>query len=102
MMFGAFVTHNPESCPLNNKSNKKIFIQFEHKIKANMKKYKIKKILGFYMSALEHLWVIIFEAESAHDIENLCLETGIASFNTIKIVPMNTLEGVMRKLKQFS
>jgi hypothetical protein len=101
-MFGAFVTHNPESCPLNNKPNKKIFMQFENKMKTNMKKHKIKKILGFYMSALEHLWVIILEAESAHDIENLCLETGIASFNTVKIVPMNTLEGVMRKLKQFS
>ena len=77
-------------------------MQFENKIKTNMKKYKIKKILGFYMSTLEHLWVIIFDAESAHDIENLCLETGIASFNTVKIVPMNTLEGIMRKLKRYS
>ena len=101
MMFGAFITHSPESCPLNNKTNKKIFMQIENKMKTNMKKYKIKKIVGFYMSALEHLWVVVFEAQSAHDIENLCLETGIACFNTVKIVPLNSLDGVMRKLKQF-
>ena len=102
MMFGAFITHSPESCPLNNKTNKKIFMQIDSKMKSNMKKYKIKKIVGVYMSALEHLWVAVFEADNAHDIENLCLETGIASFNTIKIVPLNTLEGVMRKLKRYS
>ena len=101
-MFGAFITHSPESCPLNNKTNKKIFMQIENKMKSNLKKYKIKKIIGFYMSALEHLWVVVFEAESAHDIENLCLEAGIVYFNTVKIVPLNSLDGVMRKLKQFS
>ena len=102
MMFGAFITHSPESCPLNNKTNKKIFMQIENKMKSNMKKYKIKKIVGFYMSALEHFWVAVFEADNAHDIENLCLEAGIAHFNTVKIVPLNNLDGVMRKLKQFS
>ena len=77
-------------------------MQIENKMKSNMKKYKIKKIIGFYMSALEHHWVAVFEADNAHDIENLCLETGIAYFNTVKIVPLNSLDGVMRKLKKHS
>lgn len=38
------------------------------------------------MSVLEHEWMIILEAESAHDIESLCIEAGLGLFNTLKIV----------------
>jgi len=38
------------------------------------------------MSVLEHEWMIIFEAENAHDIESLCIDAGIAFFNTVKFL----------------
>ena len=41
------------------------------------------------MSVLEHEWIIIFEAVNAHDRESLCIDAGIASFNTIKTVALN-------------
>ncbi|HJU58719.1 MAG TPA: hypothetical protein VJ583_03155 [Nitrososphaeraceae archaeon] len=52
------------------------------------------------MSLLEHEWIIIFEAESAHDIESLCIEAGIASFNTVKIVALRRYEDVQYKIKK--
>jgi hypothetical protein len=50
------------------------------------------------MSVLEHEWMIIFEAESAHDIESLCIEVGIASFNTVKIVGLKRYDDVHGKI----
>lgn len=52
------------------------------------------------MSVLEHEWMIIFEAESTHNIESLCIEAGIASFNTVKIVALRKYEDVQNKIKK--
>ena len=68
-LFGAFAIHSPESCPMNNVKAKKVFLEIKDKLEQNKSEYGVKKIEAFYMSVLEHEWMIIFEAESAHDIE---------------------------------
>jgi hypothetical protein len=99
MLFGVFAVHSPESCPLNNKTSKKIFLNIKSKMDSNMKKFHIHKIIGFYMSVLEHEWIIIFDAQNAHDIEQLCIVAGISSISTIKIVPMSHFKDAMDKMK---
>jgi hypothetical protein len=98
-LFGIFATHSPESCPMNNQISKKIFMQIEDKIRSNYEKYSIKNIVGFYMSVLEHQWIIIISAENVHQIESMCIEAGISSYNTIKIVPLNSFDMVIEKMK---
>lgn len=66
--------------------NKRIFLEIKDKQEKNKSKYGVKKIEYFYMSVLEHEWMIIFEAENAHDIESLCIDAGIAFFNTVKFL----------------
>src|SRR5574338_1278300 len=99
MLFGVFATHSPESCPMNNKCSKKIFLQVQTKLKANQKKFSVSKVLGFYMSVLEHQWIIIIDAKNAHDIGQLCITIGISSMSTIKIVPINDIDKIANKLK---
>ena len=99
MLFGVFATHSPESCPMNNKCSKKMLLQVNSKIESNKKKFGISKITGFYISALEHLWIIILDAKSAHEIEQFCIEIGISTISTIKIVPISNLEVLLNKLK---
>jgi hypothetical protein len=66
-----------------------MFLEIQKKIKANQKKLNILKIVGFYVSVLEHQWVIIIDAKNAHDIEQLCISVGISAISTVKIVPIN-------------
>jgi len=99
MLFGVFAIHSPESCPLNNNTSRKIFLAMEAKIKSNMKKFQILKIIGFYMSVLEHEWIIILDAKNAHDIEQLCIAVGISSMSTVKIVTMNEFSKTVKKLQ---
>ncbi|MEM3064452.1 MAG: hypothetical protein QW177_03670 [Candidatus Nitrosotenuis sp.] len=99
MLFGVFATHDPESCPLNNKESKEMFVGLETKLKGNLKKFNITKLVGFYMSVLEHQWIIILDAKNAHDIEQMCIATGISSISTVKIVPINDYGVVVRKIK---
>lgn len=98
-LFGIFATHSPESCPLNNKQSKETTIMIDNKIKSITEKFHVNKIHGFYMSVLEHEWVIIVEADSPHEIEAMCIEVGISAFNTVKIVPLSNFDSLMKKVK---
>src|SRR6266852_7771145 len=98
MLFGVFAVHSPESCPLNNQKSRKIFLEIQNKMKANARKFNISKVIGFYMSVLEHQWIIILDAKNAHDIEQLCIAVGISSINTVKIVPMNDFKVAVKRL----
>ena len=99
MLFGVFATHSPESCPLNNRKSRKIFLDIQNKMKANVRKFNIIKIIGFYMSVLEHQWIIIVDAKNAHDIEQLCIAVGISAISTVKIVPMNDFRVALKRIK---
>lgn len=99
MLFGVFAVHSPESCPLNNQKSREIFLGIEKKMKESVKKHSIEKIIGFYMSVLEHQWVIILDAKNAHDVETMCIDVGISSTSTIKIVPLNEFTKVIKKIK---
>ena len=99
MLFGVFATHSPESCPINNESSKRIFMEMKEKMDVEMKKYNITKIVEFYMSVLEHQWIIIIDAVHAHDIEQLCIDVGISSMSTVKIVPINLYEDTLKKFE---
>lgn len=98
-LFGVFATHSPESCPLNNAHSKEIVARLDDKMKEAMEKNGVKKVVGFYFSVLEHEWTIIVEAENAHGIETLCIESGISAFNTVKIVPLTDFNVVLNRLK---
>lgn len=98
-LFGVFATHSPESCPLNNAQSKEIVARLDDKMKEAMEKNGVKKVVGFYFSVLEHEWTIIVEAENAHGIETLCIESGISAFNTVKIVPLTDFNVVLNRLK---
>ncbi|MFB5614303.1 MAG: hypothetical protein ACE5RI_04310 [Candidatus Nitrosomaritimum yanchengensis] len=99
MLFGVFAQHSPESCPLNNKKSKTIFVNIKTKMDTKMKNYGVNKIIGFYMSVLEHEWVIIFDAKNAHDIEQLCIDVGISSISTVKIVPMSNYLDTLKRIQ---
>lgn len=98
MLFGIFAVHSPESCPLNNKNSKKIFLDIHKNIESNQKKFNISKLVGFYMSVLEHQWIIILDAKNAHDIENFCIAVGISAISTVKIVPMSDFKKIVTEL----
>jgi len=97
MLFGVFAIHSPELCQLNNEKSKQIFVKLKTKMDVEMKKYNISKIVEFYMSVLEHEWIIVIDAVHAHDIEKLCIDVGISSISTVKIVPMNLYSDTIKK-----
>jgi hypothetical protein len=100
MLFGVFAVHSPESCPLNNETSKEIFLKINEKLQDSIRKHNIEKLVGFYMSVLEHEWIIILDAKNAHDIETMCIDVGISATSTVKIVPLNEFTKVIERISK--
>ena len=98
-LFGVFSTHSPEACPLNNHANRLVGMKILDKMNDVKKKYRIKKIVGFYASVLEHQFVIILDGQDAHDVEKMVIEVGLSKFNTLKIVPLNEFSQITQVWK---
>ena len=95
-LYGISGSHTTEACPLNNDASAKLVLQAKTlDIEEIAKKYKINKIVGQFHSALEHTFLWIVDAEDPHMIQHFCIESGIASFNAVKIIPMVTFGEVI-------
>lgn len=99
-LFGIFGTHTVDVCPLNNKTSAKTMVRMSEKsadASNNRSRYGINRIIGRYHSALEHTFIWIVDAESAHQLEKFLIDIGSAKFNSSKIVPLINFEEVVRK-----
>ena len=95
-LFGIYGSHTTEACPLNNINTARGIVQLTSPDRDSLaKKYKIHRIVGQYHSALEHTLVWIVDAEDPHLIQQFCIDSQIASFNALKIVPLITLNDVI-------
>jgi hypothetical protein len=101
-LYGIYGSHTVEACPLNNRQiAEKVAALAVSDMAGAARKYKINRILGQYHAALEHTFVWVVDAKDPHLIEQFCIDTGVASFNTIKIVPLITFtEGVLARIKE--
>jgi len=100
-LYGIYGRHEIATCPWNNKENAQRVIQIASSDLSQMlPKYKINKILGQYHSGLEHTFLWILDAEDPHQIQKFAVDSGMASFNEVKIVPLETFAGVVEGAKK--
>ena len=100
-LYGIYGRHEIATCPWNNKENAKRVIQIANSDLSQMlPKYKINKIIGQYHSGLEHTFLWVLDAEDPHLIQQWAVDTGVASFNEVKIVPLETFQGVAEGAKK--
>ncbi|MFY3740233.1 MAG: peroxiredoxin [Candidatus Nitrosomirales archaeon] len=94
-LYGIWGSHTVESCPLNNAESRKVVLSIPPDLESVAKKYKINKILGTYHSALEHTFLWVVDAEDPFMVQKFCVDAGVASFNSAKIVPLITFKDVV-------
>jgi hypothetical protein len=98
-LFGIFGIHSVESCPLNNSENRNLVIKMAEELDKIANRNNTH-ILHRYHSGLEHTFVWIVDAQSAHSIQNFMTESAWAKFNAIKIVPLTAYESVIEECKR--
>ena len=100
-LYGIYGRHEIDTCPWNNVENAKRVIGIASSdLFQTLPKYKINKIVGQYHSGLEHTFLWILDADDPHLIQQFMVDSGAASFNEIKIVPLTTFQGVAEGAKK--
>jgi hypothetical protein len=96
--YGIYGTHTTEACPMNNKENRKMLLQIASTFEQDANAKGIK-VISMYHSSLEHTFEWIVEASGAHKIQELLVETKVATFNATKIVSIWTTQDAAKYLK---
>jgi hypothetical protein len=88
-LYGIYGRHEIEGCPWNNKENAKLAMEIaDSDWSLILPKYKINNVIGQYHSGLEHTFLWILDAEDPHLIQQFAVDTRMACFNEVKIVPL--------------
>ena len=101
-LYGIYGRHEIKDCPLNSSESRRLVLDLENPEKESdvCTNYKINNIVGRYHSGLEHTFLWIVDAEDPHLLQQRAIDTGMASFNEIKIVPLMTFDDVMNVTKK--
>jgi hypothetical protein len=97
-LYGIYGEHIQQACPLYNKEVREYILSQAPDMEKNAQKYGVKVLHQFH-SGLEHTFLWVVEADNAHSIEDLMARTA-GRFNTLKIVPLITFQGIIERCKQ--
>jgi|SRR5215831_15346230 len=97
-LYGIYAEHTQQTCPLYNKESRESLLRGAPNLEKNAQKNGVK-ILHQFHSGLEHTFLWVVDADNAHLIQDLMARTA-GRFNTIKIVPLVTFQGVIERCKQ--
>jgi hypothetical protein len=94
-LYGIYGSHTTEACPLFHRGNRKLLLETAAGFDDTAGRFGIK-VVAAYHSGLEHTFVWIVESEDAHAIQDLMVESKVATWNALKIVPLTTLQDVVK------
>ncbi len=96
-LWGIYGAHNRHDCPVNNRETAMEVIAISKMdLQPLMEKYGVTAIVDQYHSGLEHTFVWVVRTKRPHDLEEFCIELGVARWNDLKFVPMRTFKDVVR------
>lgn len=93
-LYGIYGSHTTEACPLFNQENRELLLGIAAGFEKRASEFGVH-VTAAYHSGLEHTFLWIVEAENAHSIQDLMVETEVAKFNATRIVPLRTLQNVV-------
>ena len=98
--YGIYGSHTPDTCPIYHAQYARVFVDIAERDPQELAEaYGIHQVEARYHSALEHTFLWIVEAEDPHLIEEFAVDTGLASFNTLEIVPIHTFGETVDRLR---
>ncbi len=100
-LYGIYGKHAPEVCPIYVRDNARVFMAIAELEAGELaERWGIRKFLGRYHSALEHTFLWIVDADEPHLIEKFGVDTELARFNELTIVPMHTFAATAKRLRE--
>jgi hypothetical protein len=84
-------THSAEVCPMSNSTTKALMLEMAPKIPKIAEQAGVKIVSGPFVNR-EHMVVTIVEAAKSEDLDRFLVDSKIAQWNTIRVLPSLPME----------
>lgn len=99
MHFVLFGVHNAEVCPTSNAKTRDLLLKTAPEIPAIAERAGVTIVAGPYVNR-EHTTVVVVEAEAAEQVDRFLLETRLAQWNTVRILPSLPLQEGLEEVRE--
>ena len=97
-LYGIYGSHSPESCPVNEVEIRRLVIKMAGQLEKVLAKNNVR-MLQQYHSGLEHTFLWIVDAQDAHSVQTLMVDSGWIKFNALRIVPLTAYQNLIETCK---
>jgi uncharacterized protein with GYD domain len=99
MHFVVLGTHSAEVCPTSNAKTKALLLDIGPQMTEIAEKHGVNIVAGPFANR-EHMLVVIVETDSAEALDNFVVESRLAQWNQVRILPSVPMEGAMQQLQE--
>lgn len=98
MHYVLIASHNPENCPTSNGKTREVMLAMAEQIPEVAEKAGVTILSGPYVSR-EHTSVVIVEAASGEDLDRFLLESRLAQWNSVRVVPSLPMQEALEEIR---
>lgn len=99
MHFVVLGNHSPEVCPTSNAKTKALLLEIAPQINNMADKHGVKIVSGPFANR-EHTLVVVLETDRAEALDSFLVESRLAHWNQLRILPSVTMEDAMHELQE--
>ena len=94
MLYVLLADHAAEVCPLSNSKTREMMEKVGPEIPSIAARTGVKIVAGPYLNN-EHLTVAIVEADEAEPVDRFLVESRLAQWNKVRVIPSRTVQEAM-------
>ena len=99
MHFVVLGTHSAEVCPTSNTKTKALLLEMGPQVSALAEKHGVNIVAGPFANR-EHMLVVIVETDRAEALDSFVVESRLAQWNTVRILPSVPMQTAMQELQE--
>ena len=99
MHFVVLGTHSAEVCPTSNAKTKALLLEMAPQVTDIAEKHGVNIVAGPFASR-EHTLVVIVETDRAEALDSFVVESRLAQWNQVRILPSVPMQAAMQELQE--
>jgi uncharacterized protein with GYD domain len=101
MHFVLLASHNAEVCPTSNSTMRDLMLKRASQVPEVAKRLSVNVVAGPFVNR-EHLMVVVVEAERAEAVDRFLMESGLAQWNSVRVLPSLPLEQGLKDAEEMT
>jgi uncharacterized protein with GYD domain len=101
MHFVVLGEHSPEVCPTSNAKTRALLLEIAPQMNNMADKHGVTLVSGPFANR-EHTVVMIVETDRADALDNFLVESRLAHWNKLRVLPSHPIDEAMREVQEGS